>query len=157
MNIEAVDGKLVGEYPSPWDGDFSCYDCNLTSLEGAPKEIIGNFYCCRNDLVSLKGVPEVVDRDFSCYNNSELLSIQNINHYVKKIGASFVADNNLTGLISLLLIEHPPIYADIGPLSEIFNKAIDEIHYGGKDRMEIIMDVILNTPEEYAWQLGDIE
>jgi hypothetical protein len=155
MRAEVKDGKWVGEFPRVWEGDFSCHMSNLTSLEGAPKEIVGNFYCYGNDLTSLKGVPEFISRDFCCSMNS-FTSIQNINHHVKKIGEYFVTDDNLSGLISLLLIEHPPIYADIGPLSVIFNKAIDKIH-AGQDRMEVVMDVIMKCPEEHAWQLGDIE
>jgi len=156
MTIEVTNGKLVVEYPSPWEGDFSCHNCNLTSLKGTPRWVKSGFYCFNNKLTSLEGAPEVVDRDFSCYNNSELLSIQNINHHVKKIGEYFVADDNLTGLISLLLIKSPPIYVDIGPLSAIFNRGLSEMHHG-KDRMEVIMDVIMKCPEEHAWQLGDIE
>ena len=48
-------------------GYFTCEDCdNLTSLEGAPKEV-GKFYCRDCDkITSLKGAPEWVGGSFYC-------------------------------------------------------------------------------------------
>jgi len=176
MNITVEDGKFVGKYPFHWDDSFWCNGGDLISLEGAPTSVAGDFYCENNHLTSLKGAPTSVYSRFHCYNNhltslegapkeidggfwcqeNLLTSIQNINHHIKKIGGSFWSDDNLTGLISLLMIEHPPTNVYIGPLSDIFNDALDKIH-SKQDRMEIIMEVILNTPEVHSWQLGDIE
>ena len=59
-------------------GDFSCsWSKNLTSLEGAPKEVGGYFDCsdCEN-LRSLKGAPEKVGRDFDCSFCKNLRSLE---------------------------------------------------------------------------------
>jgi len=136
--------------------NFICSSNNLITLEGAPKVIGCGFNCSYNKLMSLEGAPTIIERSFYCGNNRTLVSIQNINHHVKKIGEYFVTDDNLSGLISLLLIDEPPRGVDIGPLSDIFNDAIKKIH-SGQDRMEVVMDVIINCPDEYAWQLGELE
>jgi len=176
IEIKVKDGKFVGKYWTQWDGDFDCAHNKLTSLKGAPKKVGGNFFCSDNILASLDGAPKKVDGGFYCYgnkltslkgapieigdnfycHNNSLTSIQNINQHVKKIDGTFVADAGVTGLISLLLIDHPPMYISVGAPSVIFNHALAKIH-SGQDRMEAIMEVILNTPEEYAWRLGDIE
>ena len=44
--------------------DFNCSDNSLTSLEGAPQIVDGNFYCEINQLTSLEGVPQEVDGYF---------------------------------------------------------------------------------------------
>jgi hypothetical protein len=154
MKIRAVDGKLVGEYPRVWEGDFNCEARLLTTLEGCPEIINGGFYCEANYLESLKGCPKEVISTFYCCQN-DFDTIQNINQHVKKIGGMFIADDKLTGLISILLIDHPPVEVIIGPIGVIFNKALKQIR-GGKDRHEAILDVIINCPEEYAWQLGEM-
>ena len=40
-------------------GNFDCYRNQLTSLEGAPREVKGNFHCHWNQLTSLEGAPRV--------------------------------------------------------------------------------------------------
>ena len=49
--------------------DFNCGHCSsLESLKGAPKKVGGNFDCgCCKSLKSLKGGPEVVSGDYHCY------------------------------------------------------------------------------------------
>ena len=49
--------------------DFYCYLNNLTSLEGAPREVRGNFWCRDNKLTSLEGAPRKVSGGFACYGN----------------------------------------------------------------------------------------
>ncbi len=49
--------------------DFYCYNNQLTSLEGSPREVGGNFYCNHNQLITLEGGPQRVGRTFDCYNN----------------------------------------------------------------------------------------
>jgi len=154
--IETKNGKLVGKYPLRWSPDFICAGRGLVSLEGAPAKVGSNFLCHNNKLESLKGISAEIGGGLWCYQNDTLTSIQNINHHVKKIGGGFNADDNLTGLISLLMIEQPPNSVNCGYLSAIFNDAIKKI-LAGQDRMEVIMDVIIKCPEEHAWQLGDIE
>ena len=75
--------------------DFICFSNKLTSLEGAPEKVGGNFDCSHNKLTSLEGAPERVGGDFNCaYNN--LTSLEGA---PKKVGRDFVcAHNNLTSL-----------------------------------------------------------
>lgn len=75
-----IDGALITDKTKneKWRGDFHCSDLEITSLEGAPKEIIyGDFSCLRNgNLVSLKGSPKKVDGYFKCTHNPELKSLE---------------------------------------------------------------------------------
>ena len=48
---------------------FHCYMNQLTSLEGAPQEVGGNFDCSENQLTSLEGAPREVRGDFDCNMN----------------------------------------------------------------------------------------
>ena len=50
-------------------GSFYCYHNQLTSLEGAPKEVGRDFCCGDNKLTSLEGCPKEVRGDFSCSKN----------------------------------------------------------------------------------------
>jgi hypothetical protein len=57
--------------PKEVGGGFSCYDNQLTSLEGSPKKVGGGgFNCDGNQLTSLEGAPKKVGGGgFSCTNN----------------------------------------------------------------------------------------
>jgi len=50
-------------------GYFVCSHNNLTTLEGAPREVGGDFYCNGNGLTTLKGAPRKVGGDFYCHRN----------------------------------------------------------------------------------------
>ena len=52
------------------EGNFDCSSMNLTSLEGAPREVSGYFNCSSNNLTSLVGAPIEVGRSFDCSYNS---------------------------------------------------------------------------------------
>ena len=75
-------------------GDFYCNDNDLTSLEGAPKEVVG-FYCSCNKLTSLEGAPQEVSGNFSCDRN-KITSLQGA---PKIVDFGFTCHRNL--LISL--------------------------------------------------------
>ena len=76
-------------------GYFNCYNNNLTSLEGAPKEVRGNFSCSNNKLTSLEGAPKEVRGNFSCSNN-KLTSLEGA---PKEVRGNFSCSNNkLTSL-----------------------------------------------------------
>jgi len=76
-------------------GYFSCYDNQLTSLEGAPQEVSGDFYCHNNKLTTLEGAPQKVGNSFYCYNN-KLTSLVGA---PEKVGKLFNCGNNqLTSL-----------------------------------------------------------
>ena len=48
---------------------FDCENNQLTTLEGAPREVGGDFVCRNNELTSLEGAPQKVVGDFWCSNN----------------------------------------------------------------------------------------
>jgi hypothetical protein len=50
-------------------GHFSCYNNQLTSLEGAPQTVEGSFSCAGNQLTILEGAPQTVGYDFYCDRN----------------------------------------------------------------------------------------
>jgi hypothetical protein len=76
-------------------GNFYCSGNNLTSLEGAPREVKGSFWCQRNKLPSLVGAPEKVDGDFDCSEN-KLTSLEGAPGVVS--GDFWCNDNSLTSL-----------------------------------------------------------
>ena len=53
-------------------GDFFCHENDLTTLEGAPKEVGGGFYCYSNKLITLKWAPEYIDGKVEFLSNSDL-------------------------------------------------------------------------------------
>ena len=73
-------------------GNFDCRSCNnLTSLEGAPKEVGGYFDCSRcENLNSLKGAPEKVGGDFYCDKCNNLKSLEGAPKVIK---GRFIHDN----------------------------------------------------------------
>ena len=71
-------------------GYFECSYNQLTSLEGAPKEVGGDFWCSHNQLTSLDGSPEKVGGNFGCHSN-QLTSLEGA---PKDIGESFWCSNN---------------------------------------------------------------
>jgi hypothetical protein len=76
-------------------GHFICYSNQLTSLEGAPREVGGGFYCWRNQLTSLEGAPYEVGSIFNCSEN-QLTSLEG---GPKEVGGNFNCENNkLTSL-----------------------------------------------------------
>ena len=78
-----------------WRGRLSCYDKQLTSLEGAPKHIVGSFWCNGNQLTSLEGAPNRVIGDFWCSNN-KLTSLEGS---PLEVGGEYSCrDNQLTSL-----------------------------------------------------------
>ena len=86
-NLTSLEGA-----PKEVGGDFSCNSNNLTSLEGAPKEVGGSFSCNSNNLTSLKGAPKEVGGSFSCYSN-RLTSLEGA---PKEVGGDFYVDSIFT-------------------------------------------------------------
>lgn len=77
------------------NGNFDCSYNALTSLEGAPTEVIGDFICSENKLSSLIGGPTQVKGTYSCSFN-ELTSLEGAPN---KISRSFYCSRNqLTSL-----------------------------------------------------------
>ena len=60
------------------DGDFTCYNNQLTNLKGSPRIVRGYFNCSYNELTSLEGAPREINGrwngDFHCeYNKLQTL------------------------------------------------------------------------------------
>ena len=47
-------------------GDFDCSNMQLTSLEGAPNQVVGYFNCSNNQLSTLEYSPMKVGGNFNC-------------------------------------------------------------------------------------------
>jgi hypothetical protein len=75
--------------------NFACHNNKLTSLEGAPREVGGGFICSGNNLTSLEGAPREVGGDFHCSGNN-LTSLEGAPRYVG--GYFHCSRNNLTSL-----------------------------------------------------------
>jgi hypothetical protein len=89
------DGNKIPGKGTRWEGNFSCYNNKLTSLEGAPESVGGNFSCSDNKLTSLEGAPESVGGSFYCSDN-KLTSLEGA---PESVGGSFYCSHNkLTSL-----------------------------------------------------------
>jgi hypothetical protein len=76
-------------------GYFYCYNNELTTLEGSPREVVGDFHCNNNGLTTLKGAPNRVVGDFSCGYN-ELTTLEGSPREV--VGDFHCSVNKLTTL-----------------------------------------------------------
>ena len=96
-NFKCYDNELTSLEGSPKEvgENFSCSDNKLTDLKGSPKEIGGNFDCSHNNLTSLEGCPESVGGDFDFAWNE----ISNIYYIPKYIGKYFYLNGNNLGLL----------------------------------------------------------
>jgi hypothetical protein len=93
VNISNKDLKVIPIKFNKVYGSFYCKHNNLTSLEGAPKEIggvkkNGDFYCSYNKLTSLKGFPKEINGTVRILYNSrkfteeEIRAISNVGGYI---------------------------------------------------------------------------
>ena len=81
--------------PREVGGNFLCSYNSLTSLEGAPQKVGGNYYCTTNKLTSLEGAPQEIRGNFVCYGNS----LTSLKGAPQKVSGSFnCANNKLTSL-----------------------------------------------------------
>ena len=69
------------------EGDFYCYNNELTSLEGCPKEVKGSFNCYDNNLINLEDCPEVIHGDFDCGHNN----LTSFKFFPKEIKGSYIS------------------------------------------------------------------
>jgi hypothetical protein len=76
---------------------FLCHGNQLRTLEGSPRVVRGSFWCERNPLISLKGAPEVIKYEF--YFKNTLFSY-NLQSFLDEI------DHIKPEEISLLLTHH---------------------------------------------------
>ena len=137
-NLTSLEGA-----PSVVKGNFSCFNNNLTSLEGAPSAVKGDFYCSYNNLTSLEGAPSVVKGVFSCSNN-KLTSLQGAPSAVK--GDFYCTNNKLTSLAGIHKIikeihgyadfENNPIKSSVLGLMRI--KGLTKVYLDNKQVMDIL-------------------
>ena len=71
-------------------GNFYCQDNQLTTLEGAPREVGGNFDCSSNNLTTPEGAPQKVGGYFRCLDN-QLTTLEGA---PQKVGGYFWCDSN---------------------------------------------------------------
>jgi hypothetical protein len=100
------------------DGNFSCSNNQLISLEGAPKSVSGNFSCYDNKLTSLAGCPTEVSGYFDCHNNNQLISLAGA---PKSVGGSFYLTWS-KDLPLLRLVRYQNVQTFNGRVNEIIRK-----------------------------------
>ena len=82
-NVGLID-KSITHLPVKFrkvSGYFSCYNTNLTSLEGSPQEVGDYFSCDSTKITSLKGGPKKVDGNFWC-NRTKITSLEGAPEFV---------------------------------------------------------------------------
>lgn len=63
------------------EGYFDCTHSQLTTLQGAPREVADSFYCNSNQLTNLIGAPVSAADNFNCSDNP-LTSLEGAPEYV---------------------------------------------------------------------------
>jgi hypothetical protein len=116
---------------------FSCYDNNLTSLEGCPDYVGWNFYCVENNLTSLEGCPKYIGGSFYCSKNRSLVSLKGIEK-VEIIGSLFCKYNQCITSENYKYI----LDATIGENIETGYKEVDEILNTYKNDIRNLTNVI---------------
>jgi hypothetical protein len=134
-------------------GYFSCYNNNLTSLEGCPEKVGGDFYCDSNDLISLKGCPKKVN-DFDCKNN-QLISLEGC---PEMIGGDFYCqDNKIRDFKGISEFFEGDFFCYRNPIEEIWSLFEDVRCIRLINEFDVIVDgekVILDRLEEVFHQLS---
>ena len=95
INASNLVGKTLNKIPFKFrkvTGDFICYNCELISLEGAPREVGGDFGCSYNKFTTLKGAPEKVGGDFYCFNNIKKYQLTSLEGAPEFIGGEFASN-----------------------------------------------------------------
>ena len=64
VNISKMNLKEIPIQFDSVDGDFACFENELTSLTGSPRYVEGTFNCERNSLKSLIGSPITIKEHF---------------------------------------------------------------------------------------------
>lgn len=88
------------------NGDFSCQNFNILSLEGSPIKVTGYFDCSNTGISSLKGCPREVGKDYYCYNAPNLKSLHNVHKYVNRIGgylemSANIVESHILGVLKI--------------------------------------------------------
>jgi len=88
-------GQKIGEFPSYIQfgfigNNFSCSDCELTSLRGCPNHVAGNFRCTNNLLTSLQFCPIEIGQTLAVSFNK----LTSLKYSPKKIHGDFLCSGN---------------------------------------------------------------
>ena len=75
--------------PKEVGSDFNCGWTNITSLQGAPREVGGDFICIYTKITSLQGAPKEVGGSFYC-GNTKITSLQGA---PREVGGNFYCLN----------------------------------------------------------------
>ena len=124
-SLEGAPTEIVGPVKTAF---FCCYCNKLPSLQYAPVKVDGSFDCSVNLLTSLKYSPTSVGCDFECEEN-KLTSLEGIHKQIKKIKGKFYApDNKLEShLLGLILIDGiTRIEIDNKDIEEILNRHLQQ-------------------------------
>ncbi len=72
------------------DGNFFCFNNNLTSLINAPSSVGDDFDCSYNDLTSLAGAPKTVGGFFDCTDNPVKFTKEQVRAVCDVLGSIFL-------------------------------------------------------------------
>jgi hypothetical protein len=90
VNLSRMNLKFIPLKFGRVSGNFWCVRNELTTLDGAPKEVGGDFSCSSNKLTTLDGAPKVVGVSFACSYN-QLTTIEGA---PKEVGVGFYCSYN---------------------------------------------------------------
>jgi len=135
----------VGEW---YGGSFDCSNNKLTSLEGCPKEVKGDFDCSYNHLISLEGCPKEVKGDFNCFHN-QLTSLEGA---PEEVDGSFACTHNLLTSLIGCPEEVGYVYCDNNPVE--FTEEDIELAKQGKAPLGLPLSFVLmkNKKKEFKKQ-----
>ena len=162
-NFSCEDNQLTSLEGAPREvgGNFSCRNNQLTTLEGAPQKVEGNFSCRDNQLTSLEGAPQVVGKDFVCYDN-QLTTLEGA---PQKVGRHFSCNNNqLTTLEGAPQVVGKDFYCQSNPVSVRTLKSIFRLMKEGESYLESVESLWTEIPvedqallyrPEFEWIVGD--
>lgn len=150
-NTETVDGVWNAKAAG---GRMAAYNANgrgLTSLKGAPREIVGSFrvYGCK--LTSFEHAPEKVTGDVNLSRN-KFTSLHNIHKYFKEIGDKLYAEDMdiKDSVLGVLLIKNlQSISLDNNEVARIVNRYLPNSR--GKNAVIDCQEELIDAGfEEYA-------
>lgn len=141
-NITSLEGA-----PS-WVGtDFSCNRTPLRSLEGAPSWVGGEFSCNHTKITSLEGAPSHVGGSLYCYD-TKITSLHNIHKQIKHIGSSLVLPDIKSHILGVLFIK------GLKSIDLDVNKGVEAIinkHLAGDRDIHAAQEELIDAGlEEYA-------
>lgn len=104
-------------------GTFYCYNNQLTSLEGSPREVGGGFWCSYNELTTLEGAPKKVG-NFDCSYNG-LTSLIGGPQVV--LGKYYANNNQITSFEGFPDDYEGEVYFTNNPVQKILDQFPEEL------------------------------